>query len=361
MADFDNIYNEQIALIASYLTPRDLIALQIVCKSLNNKVQHASILQPLYNRLYQIDKTLLPLLDPNNPFLCFKNAFEKIRARQEAEIDFLVNEHGTLPDELNIAIESINDLEKRDILLNNLNILLISIAIGNQPATKLSLSGITRFIMQEDMQEYYTHLEKLDCSDNLLAGHLDLTKLISLKEVSCYGNQLTSLTVEGCTHLQDLYCGRNPLVHVNMNQCFLLQNVTITQEDVLKGLKLQFDGVSQVMKEKLDLDILKEKALFEELKSPFSDGFYQVKALGKKYNPENCQKYGCTFQEFLIVSEDEDMLKENKCVTFTPMMNSFANEGLMDEDRLTDDKRKREEPIDKSEEPEFKRRKKDSF
>lgn len=57
---------------------------------------------------------------------------------------------------------------------------------------------------------YFTHLQELDCADNLLA-ELDLRKCPDLRSVDCSNNELGWLDVEGLRGLRTIDCSGNRL------------------------------------------------------------------------------------------------------------------------------------------------------
>ncbi len=380
MADLGNIHNELLHLIADYLSPEDLASLQLVCQSLNHKISDVTLLQPLYNRLYQIDKSLDAALDVNNAFVCFKKAFEKIRARQEVEIDYFKTQHNNIPV---IPANTIEALQKRHALLNQVNIHRINECITLQGGLKLGLStaGITRFIISENKKDYFANLQSLnissnklttlnlegcpnlryvDCSENQLTL-LSLKKSVNLEELHCTGNQLTDLNFEGFAWLQQVYCGRNPLVYVNVKGCAALKRIFSGDDNILAELIYQnLEGVSQIIKEKFEgiRLIEKENRIFKQLCfADFSERENLIKLLGESYNQENCYKYGCFYSPSLASFEDIQMIDEKENV-FLPLMQS-KDEELMDEDR-NNDKRKRAEGKEEIEGPELKKHKPNS-
>ena len=58
--------------------------------------------------------------------------------------------------------------------------------------------------------EFFTALEELDCSENLLA-ELDLSKNTALVDLTCDANKIASLDLSNNQKLEELYCDGNPL------------------------------------------------------------------------------------------------------------------------------------------------------
>ncbi len=86
--------------------------------------------------------------------------------------------------------------------------------------------------------EYFTKLEKLDCSINPLT-ELDVTHNTELKELICNGNwiesnpnQLTRLDVSKNTALQILNCGQNKLTALDVSKNTALISLIITNNDI---------------------------------------------------------------------------------------------------------------------------------
>ena len=65
--------------------------------------------------------------------------------------------------------------------------------------------------------KYFTGLQTLDCSRNLLT-ELDVSALTKLDSLSCADNQLTALNVSGLTNLTSLDCYRNELTKLDVSK-----------------------------------------------------------------------------------------------------------------------------------------------
>jgi len=90
--------NELWTAIASFLDEQDLARFRQVCKANQLIGTQSSLLQPLYNRLYAMDKSLPPVLPVKNEeaFAAFTKAFLKIQTRQEEEIAYLREKNPTV-------------------------------------------------------------------------------------------------------------------------------------------------------------------------------------------------------------------------------------------------------------------------
>ncbi len=96
--------------------------------------------------------------------------------------------------------------------------------------------------------EYFTALEKLDCSYNNLAV-LDLSQNTALKELNCGANDLLSLNVSNNTALTYLDCSSNPLpsLDVSNNKALVYLSCTwmeLSSLDVSNNTKLEYLAVS---------------------------------------------------------------------------------------------------------------------
>lgn len=65
--------------------------------------------------------------------------------------------------------------------------------------------------------EYFESLEDLTCWGNQITS-LDLSKNKALKEVMCYSNKLESIDVSGCPELRTLYCRENRLTTIDVSR-----------------------------------------------------------------------------------------------------------------------------------------------
>ena len=146
--------NDLWAEIASFLDNEDLAKFRQICKATQWVGSQAVLLQPHYNRLYLLDKTLPPLLPQEGALLAFQQAFEKIQTRQRLEITFLSKKHRALmarPEYVQALQEnskvSLKWLEGRSATLDEINSEIIKARIDfniNSFQLSLSYAGITR-------------------------------------------------------------------------------------------------------------------------------------------------------------------------------------------------------------------------
>ncbi len=279
MADFDNIHYELIGLIMEYLNPEDLASFRLVCLSFKNTISAASVLQPLYNRLYEIDKTLPPQIDPKaDAFLVFKNAFEQVRSKQDEEIAYLADknsmyaklfygilEKGTESNFSALPTKTIEDLQRRDFELNQINISRINakcnFSWNTSAVLDLSGSNLTRFIVPEDKQDYFSTLESIDLDRNQLTT-LNLNGCPALQYLNCNQNKLTTLTVDKCPQLETVVCRENKLTTLNLNnnpfikevycQDNTLINLFINKCTALKILNCDFNQLTTLILDECD-------------------------------------------------------------------------------------------------------------
>ena len=71
-------------------------------------------------------------------------------------------------------------------------------------------------------------LSELKCNGNQLTS-LNLSSCTALTELSCWNNKLTSLDVSGCTALTTLSCYENPLTSINLSGCQSLKDFWWTE------------------------------------------------------------------------------------------------------------------------------------
>ncbi|CAG8566644.1 23718_t:CDS:2, partial [Racocetra persica] len=109
---------------------------------------------------------------------------------------------------------------------------LISLAVNE---TKLNLKNLpknTKIIRLIPVQEYLNkeyptrqereQVKALDVSDKNLEGSLDLSDFVSLKELNCQCNKLTSLNLTNCLQLEKVECSYNKLINLDISNCFPL-------------------------------------------------------------------------------------------------------------------------------------------
>ena len=219
--------NEIWTIIASFLDHDDLARFRLLCSTTQLVGSDALILQPLYNRLYAIDKTLPALLPQEGAPLAFKLASEKIQANQQTEIDYLTQHHPAImakPQYLQVLQESttvsLTSLEAINAVLDTINSEIITPEIDiNSSDLDLINMHITRLPVALFQTEGYVHfwqnLTCLYCNYNQLTT-LNVQGLTALQELWCQNNQLTILNVQGLAALIYLDCKNNQLSTLNL-------------------------------------------------------------------------------------------------------------------------------------------------
>ncbi len=219
--------------LASYLSQKDIQALQVTSKPFNTKFGANDVWKPLLSQLHAIDETIS--VEPQSD-KTIKDAFiaglEKVRIRQLAEIAYLRAQHSAQIFENCPHINkitpnqtlNISDVVAISAELDKLNSAIITseierAKISNPDQLVLSRKGITRFpealIDHPAHKEFWRNLKDLDCSSNFLQilprniGY----KMQELKELRCNFNQLTALpeSIGELQELQQLYCSENQL------------------------------------------------------------------------------------------------------------------------------------------------------
>lgn len=105
--------------------------------------------------------------------------------------------------------------------------------------------------------EYFTALEQLDCSDNLLK-EIDVSKNAELKSLDCGYNRLTAIDVTHNPQLVGLGCSCNQLTSVDVTKNPELENLlcnenTLESIDVSNNPKLRELGVNECGLKVLDV------------------------------------------------------------------------------------------------------------
>jgi len=90
-----------------------------------------------------------------------------------------------------------------DVSLSKLASLKQLLCVGNDNLSSLDVSGITTLL-------------SLDCAGNGLES-LDVTGCAALTEIDCSSNMLTSLDLSGCAALQTLYCEKNEIGELDVS------------------------------------------------------------------------------------------------------------------------------------------------
>lgn len=282
MTDTAALPEELWALIAGFLDlDNDSLAkFKLICKTTYSASHQAMILQPLYNRLYALDKTLPPILPKieADVFAAFKEAFLKIQKSQEEEINYLKKHHAQiirLKSKYTSVFQynkptSLTSLKARDAILDELNSDIITTKIHIQ-LTDLSLNNIciTRLPItlfeKQGYLDFWKNLARLDCTGNQLTS-LDVRKLEALKELYCGENRLVILNVKNLKLLETLDCHANNITELNLEGLSKLQQL-IWLDNPLVDLNLT-DVPAQIKKK---LSVLEKKLLCAQLDKVLSE------------------------------------------------------------------------------------------
>ena len=228
-------------LIASLLDNDELARFRQVCKLFYSIGSQAMVLQPIYNRLFAIDKTLPADLQAaaeqadKTPFAFLKDTFEKMQAGQQQEIAYLTKHHAVrmaapahaavLQQNTSVTLKSLEakhallDTVNSEIVTTRINVnitflYLYDVYITRLPVTLFTAAGYAHF---------WQNLTYLYCSNNQLTA-MDVTGLAALQRLSCNNNQLTALNVQGLVALQHLDCNSNQLTALNVQGLAALQD-----------------------------------------------------------------------------------------------------------------------------------------
>lgn len=285
--------------IASFLDNQDLAKFRQLCKTTQFVGSHAAILQPLYNRLYALDKTLPTLLPQDNAFIAFKEAFLKILTKQEKEFMHLITHHRDLTCAIWHPVLVLNSqitlawLEARDEAIDKINSELIIPSI-NVNGTHLILRNLrinrlpASLFQTERYVKFWKNLRHLNCTNNDLTS-LDVQELVALEELHSDGNPLTVLNVQGLAKLQKLGCKATSLTHLNLQGLAALQYLDCHWERLIN---LNLTGV-------VDEDIknkygkLEKWLLWTQLETANSTEEQKriIARLGKDFTYANCLYY----------------------------------------------------------------------
>ena len=338
MTDNTATYNEGLwlpedswATIASFLENEDLATFRQLCQITQFVGSHVFILQPLYNRLYAIDNTLPPMLPPEGTLTPFKQAFEKIQARQQFEITYLTQHHPALmakPEYVQAFQEStvsLQSLEAINAVLDKINSEIIMARVDvNSSRLDLDKVGITRLPVTLFQEPAYTHfwqnLTYLICNNNQLTA-LNVQGLVKLQELWCDNNQLTTLNIQGLAMLKGLWCYNNQLTALNMQGLAELQefrcdnnqlNVLNLQGLVaLTNLDCSNNPLETLILTGVPADIknsyteLERRLLFNKLRKTDCNETRQaiIYRLGANYTYKNCFYYCPVYAATLFASD----------------------------------------------------------
>jgi hypothetical protein len=311
MTDSTSIYSlpeELINLIGQFLTPEELAQFRQICKLFYKVGAESSLLQPHYNRLRALDPSLPAQLPRQNAPQAFKEAFEKIRAAQLSEINYLSSHHdATQHPYLNRPLSpiiSLEQLEERSAELDKINSDIIRPIIdtnlnqANNHILNLSDKGITRspgsLIKIAAYAEFWKNLTELIFTDNQLTT-LHLEDLTALQELTCDNNNLTSLILKGLTALEYLDCSENELTKLDLQDLKALKKLYCTDNEFtrlnlqgLKKLKNLNCGNNKLIN--LDLNGLTALKTLICLNNPLSSINIQALPALRSINFNNCKK-----------------------------------------------------------------------
>ncbi len=225
-----------IARLGESFSFEDLDSFRQICKDTQFVGSHAMLLQPLYNRLYALDKTLPAFLPQDNAVFTFKVAFLKIHTRQQEEIAYLQKYHPELtfkPEYADVFAQNTSatlaSLKAKDAVLDKINSEIIKANINvNSNILDLSYDHITRIpsalFQAEGYVNFWKNLEVLNCSSNLLTN-LNVQGLVALRYLNCHNNNLTTLNVQGLVALNTLVCSYNQLTTLNVQGLVALRHL----------------------------------------------------------------------------------------------------------------------------------------
>ena len=315
-----SLSNDILATLASSLNDHELAAwLREFCNTTQSVGSHAVILQPFYNRLYAIDNTLPPLLPQEGTLAAFKQAFEKIRSRQQFEITYLTQYHPAImakPECVQVLQEdtvSLESLETINAVLDKVNSEIITARIDiTSSSLDLEGVGITRLpvtLFQDPAYaNFWQNLIRLLCHNNQLTT-LNVQDLAMLQTLLCSNNQLTELNVQGLAKLQWLHCKNNSLSTLNVRE---LESLLYLDCENNKLTILNVQGLESLICLRCDNNPLKtlilagvhpniknsyadleRKLLFNKLSQTNSPEARQaiIHRLGADYTYKNCLKY----------------------------------------------------------------------
>lgn len=123
--------------------------------------------------------------------------------------------------------------------------------MASVPALNISEKGLTDL----SALKYFTGLQTLDCSGNLLTT-LDVSALTNLTSLNCYRNELTKLDVSKQTNLTSLDCTFNSLTTLDVSAL-----TSLTSLDCYRNELKELDVSNLTLLTKLDCDYNQLRAL----------------------------------------------------------------------------------------------------
>ena len=376
--------------LVQFLTVHELTVFKQLSKQFNAIGSQAAFLQPLYNRLYQLDDMLSPSLTSANAPLEFKQAFEKVRDRQSVEISFFIEMIDNPSSIITFSPETVNflssfknacnieQLENIEVFLNKLNEDIIATLVEAQGGNVLDLSFcLTRLIITEEHVEYFKNLTTLICRNNFFTS-IRLNNHPKLELLDCTSNPfLKKIHLLGCSTSLDVKCdGAEEHINIFCNDYDYYQKfkdmyataipagflnpvfiggsiIAVEMTRMGKELldthnaplppKILIDDIESKDKKEKFLYI-EEARLFKKLKkSEFpSQKAEIIQQLGDRYNAQNCLKYACMYEASMIAQNQVSSLLEKTSNYFLSFVRTEKKEDatMTQEESL---KRKREE------------------
>ena len=90
------------------------------------------------------------------------------------------------------------------------------------------------------------NITKLDISRKNLKNSLKLEGFVNLKELDCFGNEITHLEIINCPLLEEVYCAANKIVDLNVKGCSYLKRLC-AYSNLLTSLDLsQNNGLEEL-------------------------------------------------------------------------------------------------------------------
>ena len=124
--------------------------------------------------------------------------------------------------------------------------------------TEMDMSRFALFYPVNNLDgiEYFTGLEKLDCSGHRIAG-LDLSSNTSLKEVDCSGNPLEAIDLSECPAVEKLNVSDTKLTALEItnlvnlktltaDNCKGVTSVDLSKNTALTSLSMKYNGLSEL-------------------------------------------------------------------------------------------------------------------
>ena len=311
--------NDIWAVIATFLDSDELASFKQVCQSFYGIGSQDMMLQPLYNRLRAIDNTLPAELETaanatqKTSLVFFKEAFEKIKAKQQQEMTYLTQHHPDLMAKPEYAAAlaqntsvSLKSLETKSAVLDAINSEIITATIDKDVnSTRLDLCGahITRLPVtlfnHADYANFWQNLIDLLCSDNQLT-ELNLQKLSNLQGLNCENNPIEKLNLQGLSLLAHIYCrSSHRIPYLNLTGAH--PNVQSYFSDEQLRIRAMWDNRFAESTRKNLFNVLSSSDSLEERQKAITQ-------LGSDYTYKNCLYYCPGYTAKLFISDSMSML-----------------------------------------------------